>query len=87
MCYMVLLKDGFVMLNEWLFYISHYFHYGETILQEDFDAYFSTFAPCTSNVILDNETGKNKGFGFVAFHDDGAGLSALDAGQLEEKDE
>ena len=53
-----------------------------SILQEDFDAYFSTFAPCTSNVIQDRETGKNKGFGFVAFHDDGAGLSALDAGQL-----
>ena len=45
----------------------------------DLEDLFRDFGPVTSaKVIMDRETGRSKGFGFVEFEDDAAGKAAMD---------
>jgi len=57
------------------------------ITSEDLNELFSEYGTVTSaNVVMDRETGRSKGFGFVEMEDDEAGQKAikeLDGGQYD----
>lgn len=55
-----------------------------TTTDDDLKAHFANFNPSTATVIKDRDSGRSRGFGFVAFDNDDDADKAV--GELNEKD-